>query len=221
VDVRKLGDGRTLLRPAVDEDLLTVEPAALSGDFEHELVRFDGGTQVQVRGSGSMSESVLAGVDMSGARLRQLTLTDVAFEQVDLSGAVLDEVTARRVELVRCRAMGLRLVVAQLADVYAEGCRFDYGTLHVERAKGRAAFRECTFREATISGDLSDTVFIDCDFAAADFQAALAKGCDLRSSRLVGARGLLSLRGAQITAEQAVSVADQLAAEAGLIVVRP
>ena len=210
-----------MLRPAVDADLLAVEPAELSGDFEHELVRFDGGSQAEVTGSGSVSESTVAGVDLSGARLRPLMLTDVAFERVDLSGAVLDEVTARRVELVRCRAMGVRLGFAQVADVYAEGCRFDYGTLHVERAKGVAAFRECTFREATISGDLSAAVFLDCDFAATEFGAVHAKGCDLRSSRLMGARGLLSLRGASITAEQAVSVADQLAAEAGLTVVRP
>ena len=206
-------------RAVVDEGALTVEVAGLHGEFEHELVRFEGGAQAEARGAGSMAESVLDGVDLSGARLGPLMLTDVVLTQVDLSGAVLHEVTARRVELVRCRAMGVRLEFAQVADVYAEGCRFDYGSLHVQRAKGRAAWRECTFREATITGDLSDAVFLDCDFAGAEFDTALAKGCDLRSSRLVGARGLLSLRGARITADQAVSVADQLAAEAGLIVV--
>ncbi|HEY3263498.1 MAG TPA: pentapeptide repeat-containing protein [Pseudonocardiaceae bacterium] len=221
MEVRQVGDGRVVRRAVLDQAALAVGPAALRGEFEHELVRVDGGSQAGVRGGGSVAESVLAGVDLSQARLGPLMLTDAVFTQVDLSGAVLHEVTARRVELLRCRAMGVRLEFALVSDVYAEGCRFDYGSLHVARVKGRLAFRECTFREATIAGDLSDAVFLDCDFAGAEFDAGAAKGCDLRSSRLVGARGLLSLRGAMITADQAVSVADQLAAEAGLTVARP
>ena len=208
-----------LRRPVLDEGGLSAEPAALGGEFEHELVRFDGGTQAGVRGAGSLSEVVLAGVDLSQARLGPaLMLTDVALRRVDLSGAVLAEVTARRLELHGCRAMGLRLSFALVADVFVDGCQFDYATLHVARVKGPVCFRDCTFREATIGGDLSGVIFDGCGFAGAGFEAGAAKGCDLRSSQLVGASGLRTLRGARITADQAVSVADRLATEAGLIV---
>lgn len=216
VHVRELGDGRTLRRPVIDDDQLSGEPAAFGGEFEHELVRVDGGEQTECHGRGSLSESVFTGVDLTATTLHPLTATDVRFEQVELSNAVLRDVVWRRVELVRCRAVGLRVDVRQLSDVYVEGCRFDYAALRIEQVKGPVAFRECTFREATIVGDLTGVVFVDCDFAAAEFDAVAAKGCDLRSSRLVGARGLLTLRGAQISPDQAVAVADQLAAEAGL-----
>ena len=43
-----------------------------------------------------------------------------------------------------------------------------------------------------------------------------AAGFDLRGSRLAGSRGLLTLRGARITLEQTLTIADRLATEAGL-----
>jgi uncharacterized protein YjbI with pentapeptide repeats len=157
-------------------------------------------------------------VDLSGSCLGPVTLADTVFEDVDLSNASVQRVTVRRVELLRCRAIGLRLSIEQASDLYVEGCRFDFAAIHIEKIKGIAAFVGCSFRETEISGCLSGVVFGDCDFAETEFVTANAKGCDLRMSRLVGARGLLSLRGALITAEQAASVADRLATEAGLVV---
>jgi hypothetical protein len=61
-------------------------------------------------------------------------------------------------------------------------------------------------------------VFADCDFIETEFRATRAAGCDLRSSRFAGARGLLSLRGATISPDQAVAVSGLIAAEAGLVV---
>lgn len=81
-------------------------------------------------------------------------------------------------------------------------------------------FDGCSLRAAVITGDLSGVVFTDCDLTATEFTATRAQGCDLRGSRLGAARGLLSLRGAKISADQAVDIADALAAEAGLVVER-
>jgi len=79
-------------------------------------------------------------------------------------------------------------------------------------------FDGCTFTEAMVGGDLSSVVFTGCTFANAEFAATSADGCDLRGSALGGARGLLTLRGARVTADQTVTVAARLAAEAGLTV---
>jgi hypothetical protein len=79
-------------------------------------------------------------------------------------------------------------------------------------------FERCSFRQATIAGNLSNTVFLDCDFDGAQFAARGAKGCDLRTSALLGAHGMQSLAGAAISADQAVAIARVLAAEAGLVV---
>ncbi|MGH3867609.1 MAG: pentapeptide repeat-containing protein [Pseudonocardiaceae bacterium] len=175
-----------------------MQPAGFEGEFDCEYSLVDAGEQAGVTGEGAVVHSVV--------------------RRVDLSNASVQRVTARRVEMLRCRMIGLRLSIEQASDLYVEGCRLDFAVIHIEKVKGVAAFIGCSFRETVISGCLSGVVFLDCDFADTEFEAVSAKGCDLRMSRLAGARGMLSLRGALITAEQAVSVADRLAVEAGLIV---
>jgi hypothetical protein len=90
--------------------------------------------------------------------------------------------------------------------------------INIERVKGLAVFERCSFRQATIAGNLSNTVFLDGDFDAAQFAARGAKGCGLRTSALLGAHGMRSLAGATISSDQAVATERVLAAEAGLVV---
>lgn len=211
--------GRTVRRPAVGGPAeLTALPADFAGEFDEDSVLVDGGDQAGVTGGGELATAVVTAVNLSGAQLRPLAMADVRFDGVDLSNASLQEVTARQVELFRCRAVGLHLSLARASDLYVTESRLDYATIRFERVNGVAVFHQCTFREAVLSGDLSNVVFADCDLTAAEFEASQAKGCDLRSSTLSGARGLLTLRGARISTGQAVSVALQLAGEAGLTV---
>ncbi|HVQ98818.1 MAG TPA: hypothetical protein VMS16_08455 [Mycobacterium sp.] len=218
MEFRELTEGRSIQRPSIDRDDLSAESASFKGEFDLEYSLVDAGEQAGVTGEGSVAHSVVRRVDLSGSCLGPVTLTDTALEDVDLSNASVQRVTARRVDMLRCRAIGLRLSIEQASDLYVEGCRLDFAAIHIEKVKGIAAFAGCSFRETVISGCLSNVVFLDCDFADTEFEPANAKGCDLRMSRLVGARGLLGLRGALITTEQAASVADRLATEAGLIV---
>jgi uncharacterized protein YjbI with pentapeptide repeats len=218
MEFRELTKGRSIQRPSIDHGELSVASAVFKGTFDLEYVFVETGEQVGVTGEGSVAHSVVRRVDLSRSCLGPVTLTDTALEDVDLSNASVQRVIVRRVEMLRCRAIGLRLSIELASDFYVEGCRFDFAAIHIEKVKGIAAFKECSFRETAISGYLSGVVFLDCDFADTEFEAASAKGCDLQMSRLAGARGLLSLRGALITAEQAASVAPRLATEAGLIV---
>lgn len=160
----------------------------------------------------------LDGVDLAGSRRTPLTLVDTVLRRCDLSAAVWQSVTLRQVELLDCRARGLRLSVELAQDVYLSGCRLDQATIRIERVRGLVVFDGCVFSEAVIGGDLSSAVFADCTFDDAEFAATAAAGCDLRSSRLGGARGLLTLRGARITVDQATAIAPRLATESGLTV---
>jgi len=214
----RLRDGRSIRRPALDVDELTLVDADFAGEVDLDLERVDGGDQAGVHGRGALSQVLVERVDLSTAQLSPLTLTDVVLRDVDLSNAVLQQVVARCVELTRCRAIGLRASFDLVADLHVEECRFDYATIHVERVKGIAVFQDCSFRDATIRGDLSNVLFDGCDFTGAEFQVARADKCDLRYSSLVGARGLSTLRGAEMSLDQAVSVAGQFAAEIGLVV---
>lgn len=218
MEFRELTEGRSIQRPSIDRADLSVQSAGFKGDFDLEYSLVDAGDQAGVTGEGSAAHSVVRRVDLSRSHLGPVTLADTALEDVDLSNASVRRVTVRRVEMLRCRAIGLRLSIEQASDLYVEGCRLDFAAIHIEKVKGISAFVGCSFRETVVSGCLSGVVFLDCNFADTEFETASAQGCDLRMSRLAGARGLLSLRGALITAEQAASVADRLATEAGLIV---
>lgn len=192
--------------------------AELNGELELQGVRLEGGEYGGLVGEGTIEGSVLSGVDLSGARLNPLTLSNVRLRQVDLSNASLQQVVARRTEWQSCRAVGVRLSLDLAADLSIVDSKFDYATIHVEKVKGVAMFERCSFREATISGDLSNTIFLECDFASTEFRARKATRCDLRTSRLNEARGLLTLKGATISLEQVVGASAMIASEAGLIV---
>jgi uncharacterized protein YjbI with pentapeptide repeats len=218
VPTRELTAKRFINLPDVDADNPPETAGTLEADLDLESVLVDGGDYTGLVAEGTIAGSVVRHADLSTVRWDPLTLVDTLLQQVDLSNAVWQRVTARRAELRTCRAIGLRLSAELVTDVSIVDCRLDYATLHLEKVKGVAAFTGCSFREATISGDLSNVLFLDCDFVDTEFRVNRAAKCDLRTSRLTTARGLLSLRGATISPEQAVSISAQLAAEAGLIV---
>lgn len=213
---RDVGSGRLVARPAFGPEALA-ELRFPPGD-ELDLIgaRVVGDDAAGVRGEGELRRCLLESVNLSQSRFRPLTLIDVSLHRVELSNAQWHSVTARRVELTDARAVGLGLSLDLAADLYAAQTRFDYAGIHLERIRGQVVFSDCSFREARLGGDLSGVVFRNCDLTDAEFTATAAKDTDLRSSRLAGARGLHSLRGAMIDVEQMVAVAGQLAAEAGL-----
>lgn len=218
MEFREVAGGRSVRRPELDEEGLADTPAAFQAEFSFDEVRIVGGEQPGVIGEGMLHRCLVSGVDLSQSCLSDLELCDTRLERLDLSNAALRASTVRHAELMTCRGIGLRLTVEQASDFYIEDCLLDYAAIEITKIKGLAVFHRCSFREATFAGNLSDAVFSECDFAGAEFRVQRAERCDLSGSRLVGARRLSSLRGAQITRDQAVSVADVLATEAGLVV---
>jgi uncharacterized protein YjbI with pentapeptide repeats len=211
---RELDGGVSVRRPSVDDDDLDDLDEPLAGDFEWKLVRLTGDS-TDATGAGELTRSLASGTNLSGSRYERLNLSDVSLRRADLSTAVWERVNARRVEVTDCRTVGWRAAFDVAEDMYVGGCRLDLGAVTFERTKGTVVFDNCTFRETAIRGRLDRVVFHDCDLAGADLRVTSAKGCDLRTSRLDGAQGLLSLRGARITTTQAVAIADLLAAEVG------
>jgi uncharacterized protein YjbI with pentapeptide repeats len=212
---RELADGRRIRVPDVAR---AGSVGTLAAELEVDGATVEGGDYGGLVAEGNIAGSVLRDVDLSGAKIGPVTLVDVVGRNVDLSNASLQQVVARRLELTDCRAIGVRLSFDHASDVSIVDCRLDYATIHVETVKGVAVFSGCSFREATISGDLSNTVFQDCDFVGTEFRVRRAAKCELRTSRLAEARGLLTLKGATISMEQAVAMSAVIAAEAGLIV---
>ena len=204
-------------RPVGIEDLPTSE-LSLAGRFSYSDCQADDVDQADAVGQGALQNVVVARSNLTGSRITGLELIDVALNNVVVANAAWEKVTARRVEVLNCQATGLQLGLVKAEDLYFEDCKLDYSRLEVDQRRGVIAFHRCTFTEALLDGDLSGVVFSECEFKGAEFRARRAANCDLTSSRLSGAAGLLTLVGAKITEEQAMTVSGQLATEAGLVI---
>jgi len=203
--------------PQLDVDAL--EPVDGPLDDEIDLYRNHlTGSYVGIAGRGEIATVHAEGVDFSGTRFEPLDLSDVRIERSDLAGARWEGVSARRLEISDSRLVGWRLIASFVEDTLITGCRWDSGGLFVRRGKGSIVFRDCTFAGTTLRGDLSGIVFDDCDLAGAEFGADAARKCDLRTSKLTGANGLTTLRGALITSDQTLALADVFAAELGFTI---
>lgn len=165
---------------------------------------------------GQLDSAMTNGADLAETRAEPLELVDVQLTETELSNARWRRLLARRVELLDCRAIGLRLDLERVTDLRAVRCRFDYAHLHIEQAKGPVRFEGCSMRETVITGDLRTTVFDDCLLAGTEFRAERATGCDLRGCDISAIRGLLSLRGAVLEAPQVFAAAVPIARAAGL-----
>jgi len=209
--------GATLRRP-IDIDDLPASELSLTGRFSYNDCHAEDVDQADAVGHGSLQNVAVARSNLTGSRLTELELIDVALSNVVVANAAWEKVTARRVELVSCQAVGFQLGLLKAEDLYFEDCKLDYARLDVDQRRGVIAFHRCTFTEATIDGDLSGMVFAECEFKGAEFRARRAANCDLTSSRLDGATGLLTLAGAKITEKQAMTLSGQLATEAGFVI---
>ncbi|HEV2087586.1 MAG TPA: hypothetical protein VGR21_04675 [Cryptosporangiaceae bacterium] len=198
--------------PRMPDDLPDLD--ALDTDLDVYRARLVGDHSGAV-GGGEIAVALVDGADLSASRFDPLTLTDVTLRRTDLSNAGWDGLTARRVLLDGCRTVGWRVNCVLADDLLVQDCRWEFGALYLHRARGAVVFRDCTFTGSTLRGDLSGVVFDGCELAGAELAVSAAQGCDLRTSRLDGARGLTTLRGARITTDQAVGIADLIATEVG------
>jgi uncharacterized protein YjbI with pentapeptide repeats len=203
-------------RPSVDDDVAP-ERAALRGAFAIRQARLSGAAE-SVRGEGSVVGSVLDGVNLAGATLGPLDVSDVVVDGADLSNSTWTEVTARRVEFRACRATGWQAEFARLEDVAFLSCRLDFATLESARTAGRVYFEDCTFRDASLLGRLDGFTFARCRLDGLTFEAVSADDCDLQDAQLGGARGLVTLRGARISRDQVADVAVDVLDELGILV---
>jgi uncharacterized protein YjbI with pentapeptide repeats len=213
---RKIDDTRSMRRPLWEADRLEPLDEGPDSDFELSERLVDGLEWTGAQADGSLEQSLLRGVDFSGTTLGPLEIVDVTIERSVLSNGRWERATARRLEITDSQLVGWQPQFSLAQDVYIADCRADFAGVSIGSAKGPVVFERCRFMNATFLGDFSKTVFIDCAFPGADFsRVSNAKGCDLRRSELAGITGLMSLRGALITADQAVAIAGELATAAG------
>jgi uncharacterized protein YjbI with pentapeptide repeats len=166
----------------------------------------------------SLDGSRLLAPDLTGAKLRDGSWTDVEIKGGLLAGLDVGGAAWRRVALRQVRADGLIVSETTAKDVLAVGCKFDLANFRFAKWS-RARFEDCSFKEADFMGaELTDVTFVRCNLTQAQFSGAKLKAVDMRSSQLAQMTGLAGLAGATVALDQLMSLAPDLANELGIII---
>ena len=164
----------------------------------------------------SDSPTVLADVDLSGARLRGLRLADVTVERGNLANVAAPELSLRRVTVTGARLTGAQWTHGTIADAVFRDCRIDLATFAGTTFE-RVAFDGCRLSQADFRESLLRSVRFDhCDLTEADITGVRIDRCELRACTLDGLSGLERLRGAAMSWADVVGHAGQLAAALGI-----
>ncbi len=151
-----------------------------------------------------------------GEAFEQARLVDVELVRCDLSGCDFSESVWHRVKLVDCRASAIELPQANLREVSFVDCKLDNANFRLAKLQ-RVRFDASVLGGAEFVGaQLADVSFDGSDLAGADVSNAKCAAVDLRGARLDGLRGVASLAGTTIGADQLVGLAPALAQALGL-----
>jgi len=145
-----------------------------------------------------LAESRLTGLSLAGARLRKLSVTDVAIGTCDLAVVRAEESSWLRTTVLDSRLSGIDLSGATCQLV---GCELVLGNESLWRfaTLRQVRFTGCSLQQADFTGStLTDVEFVDCDLTRADFSQVRAQRVLLRDCTLTGLAGIGSLRGATI-----------------------
>ncbi len=163
----------------------------------------------------SVDSSRLENVITTAAVVEALELTDV--ECVKLEGSALRAYQAKflRVTMNNCRLTGAEFAEGQFEDCSFKNIQFDEVGFRFATFK-RVRFEDCVLRHADFSSaKLSHVTFTNCEVEGANFDSASCQNVDVTRQNLVGAKGVLGLKGATISLEQLGQLAPLLASELG------
>lgn len=139
---------------------------------------------------------------------------DAHFVDVDLSGRPFESLT--RVRFERCRLTGADFGESRLRDVVFSDCALDLASLRAATLE-RVAIAGGRVDEADLSGArLVDVTFSQVGLAEVTLAGARLERVDVTDAAIDAVRDLRELRGAIISASQAVALAPRLARVAGL-----
>jgi uncharacterized protein YjbI with pentapeptide repeats len=158
----------------------------------------------------------LAGVNLTGAKLAKLQMSDAVLSRTEAAGMHAPEAACLRMIIQDSRFTGADFGEALLEDCTFEAVKFDEAGFRFVAFK-RVRFLNCVLRGADFSGaKLSNVYFSGCDFDGTNFDNATCKLVDLRGENLANVKGIFGLKGATVSSEQVVQLAPLLAAGAGL-----
>jgi uncharacterized protein YjbI with pentapeptide repeats len=163
-----------------------------------------------------LSDARLADVDLSGATLRGLRLTDVAVDRGNLANSAAPEPALRRVTVTGARLTGAQWTRGTIADTVFRDCRIDLATFAGTTFE-RTVFDGCRLTQTDFRDALLRSVRFDhCDLTEADLHGVRIDRCELRGCTLDGLTGVERLRGAAMPWADVVGNAGLLAGALGI-----
>jgi uncharacterized protein YjbI with pentapeptide repeats len=155
-------------------------------------------------------------VDLSGARLANLFLSDCELASCNLANAAVHGGSMRRVVVEGGRLTGLLWTAGSIRDAEFRDCRADMASF--ERCQlERVLFSDCDLRDADFRSVRAESlVFSRCDLSGADLTHAQLSGCEMSGCTLDGLRGVDRLRGVAMPWPDILAAAGVFAGELGV-----
>lgn len=210
---KRTASATTVQPPQLPQSLASAPPpdmladqASFTGQALHEGM-FAGQTAEDV-----LFEQVVARrIVLNQAELTLAQLFDTRFDGCDLAGSTWDKAHWRRMEMLGCRMIGMKMMDASLEDVLFQKCNGELARFWSTSFK-RARFEQCVLREASfVDSNLSGVAFRDCDLSNADLRGAKLNGADFRGSNISGVQvGITELRGTIMDPTQVAQLASLL-----------
>jgi uncharacterized protein YjbI with pentapeptide repeats len=155
-------------------------------------------------------------VDLSGAKLPNLFLSECELDRCDLSNAAAHAGSMRRVTCTGGRLTGLHWASGEIRDCAFRDCRMDLASFE-RTGMSRVVFEDCNLREADLRAARMESVaFRRCDLSGADISGARLGGCSMEGCVLDGLRGVDRLRGVAMPWPDILAAAGVFAGEIGV-----
>jgi uncharacterized protein YjbI with pentapeptide repeats len=159
---------------------------------------------------------VMTSTEISSSRFKNLSISDVIFDNCRLFGTNMDGADLHRVTVKEGMHSGLALSDSVIEDTTFSRARLNLVNFRVSRLT-RVQFIDCDLTEADFqSAVLSNVSFINCNLSRAEFAGSKMAGVDMRSSDIVTIRGMAGLKNATISLTQLVGISQAMAAELGI-----
>lgn len=146
-----------------------------------------------------LAECRFDGVSLARSVLPKIAVTDTELGTCDLAVLRVEDSSWTRVRFTDCRLTGVQFAGATCQLVEHERCLATDGLWRFATLR-KVRFTECTLTGADFTGSRLDQVeFVDCDLSGVDFSQVRVSAARFGNCTFDGARGLDSLRGAEIS----------------------
>jgi uncharacterized protein YjbI with pentapeptide repeats len=155
-------------------------------------------------------------VDLSGAKLPNLFLSECELDRCDLSNVAAHAGSMRRVTCSGGRLTGMRWTSGEIRDTTFRDCRADLASFE-RTGLSAVVFEDCNLRDADLRAARMESVaFRRCDLTGADINGARLRDCSMAGCQIEGLTGVDRLRGVAMPWPDILAAAGVFAGEIGV-----